>query len=221
MTLLILIRINVKKNIVININSDWDGTNVTDQGYYIKRGFMVANYIRALGLNISDVGSLTVNVAGNVALIGGYRNECNYGIDFGDELIGIPKVLNVYGRIFGAGGSRYTRLNGWAAIRNTTADTATLQIALNAGGWICGGGGAGEGLVNQGYAYAGGGAPYGRGYGGGGDASMITGGPRNNVNGSDGGNVGRAGSGATSGQPGANVDAWGYQWTNQAGRLGP
>lgn len=211
----------VKKDIVINITSAWEGTNVTDQGYYIKRGFMVSNYIRGLGLAISDVASLTVNVASNVALIGGYRNECNYGIDFGDELVGIPKVLNVDGRIFGAGGSRYTRLNGWAAIKSTVADTATLQIALNASGWICGGGGAGEGRVNQGYAYAGGGAPYGRGYAGGGDATMTIGGPQNNVIGNDGGNVGRPGSGNTSGQPGPNIDAWGYQWINQAGRLGP
>jgi hypothetical protein len=33
--------------------------------------------------------------------------------------------------------------------------------------------------------------------------------------------VGRAGSSATSGQPGQHIDAWGYQWISQAGKLGP
>jgi len=212
---------NVRKDIVININSDWNGTNVMDSGFYIKRGFMVANYIREHGLDLTDVKSLTVNIAANVALVGGFNDQCNYGIDFGDELVGIPKTLNVDGTIFGAGGSRFTQINGWSAIRGTVGDTVPLKISLNANGWICGGGGAGEGNVNQGYAYSGGGAPYGRGFNGGGNATLTIGGPQNNPAGHNGGDVGRPGAGASAGQPGNDVDVGWIDWLSTAGHLGP
>lgn len=210
-----------KQDVVINVNSTFGGTSSQTDGYYVKRGLMVTNYIRSIGLDVDEVASITITVANGVALVGGLFDGCNYGIDFGDELIGIPKQLIVNGAIFGAGGSRYTRLDGYDAVRGVTADTVPLQLSLNSTGWICGGGGSGEGRVSQNYSYAGGGAPYGRGYGGGGDATLLQGGPQNDAIGNDGGDVGRAGDGETAGQPGDPLNVAWIQWDNNAGRLGP
>lgn len=210
-----------KQDVVINVNSTFGGTSSQAEGYYIKEGLLVTNYIRSIGLDVEEVASITITVANGVALVGGLFNGSNYGIDFGDELVGIPKQLIVNGAIFGAGGSRFTRLDGYDAVRGVTGDTVPLQLSLNSTGWICGGGGSGEGRVSQNYSYAGGGAPYGRGFGGGGDATLLQGGPQNDAIGNDGGDVGRAGDGVTAGQPGDPLNVAWIQWDNNAGRLGP
>lgn len=149
------------------------------------------------------------------------------GIFFPGEFSSVPEInLYVDGWVFGTGGTRYPDSsidkyfgpNGGHALEN--ASTRRINVYLGPTGWICGGGGAGEGHTTQNNAYAGGGAPYGRGYNGGGDGRLTTGGPQNNAIGNNGGDVGRYGDGTRGGSPGSS-SLGAFTFYNNGGRIGP
>lgn len=172
-----------------------------------------------------------MKIGGSNTVYGVYYNyqwiKKGAGIHIGPEFNNIDVNIYVDGWVFGTGGTRTPPTvgednfgpNGGAGIMNES--TRPVRVYIGSTGWLCGGGGAGEGRVNSNNAYAGGGAPYGKGWNGGGAAKLTTGGPQNNAIGNDGGNVGVRGDGDNGGNPGPNTVGNVIVTNASGGKVGP
>lgn len=215
----------LKKPVVITVDTAFLSAagdyKEEENGTYIVGGAInISETMIRMGLIFSRIASITIIVPEGIALVGGYpeRRIAN-AIQTGSGLDGIPITIINSGILFGAGGTREGLINGQAAIYNSRSANDPIVVINKPTGWISGGGGAGEGAATKGNIYSGGGAPYGRGFGGGGDASLFYGGPENHRDGDNGGNVGRKGDGSRAGTAGAVYT--GAVYMENSGRLGP
>lgn len=180
----------------------------------------VTDTLMRLNIDYRQVSSVTIIVPAGTVVAGnlGFNGRVA-AIQTGTGMAGIPIYIINYGYLFGAGGSRTGLVNGQAAINNQRSAADPIFVVNKEGGWICGGGGCGEGAATKGNIYSGGGAPYGRGYGGGGDAGLLTGGPELHRDGDNGGAIGRKGDGTRGGAAGPTHI--GTVVIENYGRLGP
>lgn len=213
-----------------SLYTNWD----SQYNQRIDIGGNIKYHLAWLGYDLSKIYRLNLRVPygkiiGGTTYVSGVPHEpfgdvyYKAGIYFGPEFSNIDVHVYVDGWVFGTGGWRSVNgsdanLNGSPAIENKSGRQINVHVGSTA--WICGGGGAGEGNTKDGYRYAGGGAPYGPGYKGGGQAKLTTGGPQNNLSGNNGGNVGRKGDGSGAGQRGVDIDGL-VNITGDISKIGP